>query len=54
MGARNDELLARYQRSVMGVYGLPPLVLDHGAGCPLWDFDGNRSLDLHAGIGKGA
>ena len=23
MGARNDELLARYQRSVMGVFGLP-------------------------------
>ena len=50
MGARNDELLARYQRSVMGVFGLPPLVLSHGIGCHVWDVDGNRYLDLVGGI----
>jgi acetylornithine aminotransferase len=50
MGTRNDEFLARYQRAVMGVFGLPPLVLDHGAGCYVWDVDGNRYLDLVGGI----
>jgi acetylornithine aminotransferase len=54
MGARNDELLARYQHSVMGVFGLPPLVLDHGAGCHVWDVDGNRYLDLVGGIAVNA
>ena len=54
MGARNDELLARYQRSVMGVFGLPPLVLSHGSGCYVWDVDGNRYLDLVGGIAVNA
>lgn len=54
MGTRNDEFLARYQRSVMGVFGLPPLVLDHGAGCYVWDVDGNRYLDLVGGIAVNA
>jgi len=54
MGARNDELLERYQRSVMGVFGLPPLVLDHGSGCHVWDVDGNRYLDLVGGIAVNA
>jgi len=54
MGTRNDEFLARYQRSVMGVFGLPPLVLDHGAGCFVWDVDGNRYLDLVGGIAVNA
>ena len=54
MGARNDELLERYQRSVMGVFGLPPLVLSHGSGCHVWDVDGNRYLDLVGGIAVNA
>jgi acetylornithine/N-succinyldiaminopimelate aminotransferase len=54
MGTRNDELLARYQRSVMGVFGLPPLVLSHGSGCYVWDVDGNRYLDLVGGIAVNA
>ena len=54
MGATNDELLARYQRSVLGVFGLPPLVLDHGDGCWVWDVDGNRYLDLVGGIAVNA
>ena len=54
MGARNDELLERYQRSVMGVFGLPPLVLSHGIGCHVWDVDGNRYLDLVGGIAVNA
>jgi acetylornithine/N-succinyldiaminopimelate aminotransferase len=54
MGSRNEELLARYQRSVMGVFGLPPLVLSHGSGCYVWDVDGNRYLDLVGGIAVNA
>jgi acetylornithine aminotransferase len=54
MGSRNDELLARYQRSVMGVFGQPPLVLSHGEGCHVWDVDGNRYLDLVGGIAVNA
>jgi acetylornithine aminotransferase len=50
MGQRNDALLERYRASVMGVFGLPPLVLDHGHGCYVWDVDGNRYLDLVGGI----
>ncbi|HEY3534868.1 MAG TPA: acetylornithine transaminase [Pedococcus sp.] len=54
MGSRNDELLARYQRSVLGVFGVPPLVLDRGDGCWVWDVDGNRYLDLVGGIAVNA
>ena len=45
-GSHNEELLERYQNSVMGVFGLPPLVLSHGDGCYVWDVDGRRYLDL--------
>ncbi|SDP07216.1 acetylornithine aminotransferase apoenzyme [Pedococcus dokdonensis] len=54
MGARNDELLERYQRSVLGVFGLPPLVLAHGSGCHVWDVDGKRYLDLVGGLAVNA
>ncbi len=54
MGQRNDALLERYRASVMGVFGLPPLVLDHGHGCYVWDVDGNRYLDLVGGIAVNA
>ncbi len=54
MGALNDELLERYQASVLGVFGRPPLVLSHGAGCHVWDVDGRRYLDLVGGIAVNA
>lgn len=54
MGTRNDELLARYEHSVMGVFGAPPLVLSHGEGCYVWDVDGTRYLDLVGGIAVNA
>ena len=54
MVSRNDELLERYRRSVMGVFGLPPLVLSHGDGCYVWDVDGRRYLDLVGGIAVNA
>jgi len=42
--------LDRYARSMMGVYGRPKAVLTRGQGCYVWDADGNRYLDLLAGI----
>ena len=41
---------ARYEASVMRTYGLPKRLLVRGEGCYVWDEDGNRYLDLLAGI----
>jgi acetylornithine/N-succinyldiaminopimelate aminotransferase len=41
---------ARYEASVMETYGLPKRLLVRGEGCYVWDEDGNRYLDLLAGI----
>jgi acetylornithine/N-succinyldiaminopimelate aminotransferase len=54
MGRVNDELLDRYEASVLGVFGRPPLVLSHGDGCHVWDVDGRRYLDLVGGIAVNA
>nr|WP_231928303.1 acetylornithine transaminase [Devriesea agamarum] len=43
-------LRARYQRSLLGVFGTPQRVLVKGQGCYLWDEDGARYLDLLGGI----
>lgn len=45
-----QELLQRYEASLLGVFGTPPLVLTHGDGCYVWDADGRRYLDLLGGI----
>ena len=54
MPTRNEELLERYETSVLGVFGRPPLVLSHGEGCWVWDVDGKRYLDLVGGIAVNA
>ena len=46
----NATYLQRYAGSMMGVYGRPKTVLTRGQGCYVWDGDGNRYLDLLAGI----
>jgi acetylornithine/N-succinyldiaminopimelate aminotransferase len=46
----NATYLDRYEQSLMGVYGRPKAVLTRGQGCYVWDADGNRYLDLLAGI----
>jgi acetylornithine aminotransferase len=46
----NTSYLDRYGRSLLGVYGRPKAVLTRGEGCYVWDADGNRYLDLLAGI----
>ncbi|MFN8098062.1 MAG: acetylornithine transaminase [Dermatophilaceae bacterium] len=49
-----EELLDRYQHALLGVFGRPQLVLDHGDGCWVWDVDGFRYLDLVGGIAVNA
>ena len=39
---------------MMGNYGAPPLALARGEGSHVWDADGNRYLDLIAGIAVSA
>jgi acetylornithine/N-succinyldiaminopimelate aminotransferase len=46
--------LDRYAHSLIGVYGRPKAVLTRGEGCYVWDADGNRYLDLLAGIAVNA
>nr|WP_246055499.1 acetylornithine transaminase [Glutamicibacter uratoxydans] len=40
----------RYASSLLGVFGTPQRVLVRGAGCHVWDADGNQYLDLLGGI----
>lgn len=53
-GEHNQELLARYNRSLMGVFGTPQRVLVRGTGCTVWDADGKEYLDLLGGIAVNA
>ncbi len=48
------ELLERYSRSLLGVFGRPQLVLTHGVGSQVYDADGRAYLDLLAGIAVNA
>jgi acetylornithine/N-succinyldiaminopimelate aminotransferase len=45
-----EQLQDRYGAAIMLTYGMPPVALDRGAGSYVWDVDGNRYLDLIAGI----
>jgi acetylornithine aminotransferase len=47
-------VLERYEHALLGVFGTPSLVLDHGRGAEVWDVDGRRYLDLLAGIAVNA
>lgn len=41
---------AEFDAHVMGTYGRFPLALERGAGCRVWDTEGNEYLDFVAGI----
>ncbi|MGH3281853.1 MAG: acetylornithine transaminase, partial [Trebonia sp.] len=45
-----EGLRQRFEAAMMGNYGVPPLAIDRGEGSHVWDADGNRYLDLIAGI----
>jgi acetylornithine/N-succinyldiaminopimelate aminotransferase len=47
-------LQERFDAALMSNYGLPPVALVSGAGCQVWDADGNTYLDLIAGIAVSA
>ena len=49
-GEQHDTLLGRYEKALLGVFGLPSLVIERGEGAYVWDADGKRYLDLVAGI----
>lgn len=44
----------RYTGAIMNTFGTPQRVLVRGEGCYVWDADGNRYLDLLAGIAVNA
>jgi acetylornithine/N-succinyldiaminopimelate aminotransferase len=50
----SDALRQRFEAAMMGNYGVPPLALARGEGSYVWDADGNRYLDLIAGIAVSA
>ncbi|MFV0464114.1 MAG: acetylornithine transaminase [Nostocoides sp.] len=47
-------LIERYEAALLGVFGRPQLVLEHGDGAWVWDVDGRRFLDLMGGIAVNA
>src|SRR5690348_5684267 len=53
-GGGSAEVMRRYRGAVMGNYGTPQRVLGRGEGAYVWDADGNRYLDLLAGIAVNA
>jgi acetylornithine/N-succinyldiaminopimelate aminotransferase len=50
----SEALTRRFSAAMMGNYGVPPLALARGEGSYVWDVDGNRYLDLIAGIAVSA
>ncbi|HEU0100944.1 MAG TPA: acetylornithine transaminase [Mycobacteriales bacterium] len=44
----------RWDASLMGNYGTPPVVLSRGEGAVVWDADGREYVDLYAGIAVNA
>jgi acetylornithine/N-succinyldiaminopimelate aminotransferase len=48
------KLQERHGASLMATYGTPPVALDHGKGCLVWDVDGHEYLDLIGGIAVSA
>lgn len=48
------QITERYAQAVMNTFGPPKRVFVRGEGCYVWDADGNRYLDLLAGIAVNA
>lgn len=53
-GGSQAELVARYGHALMNTFGAPKRVFVRGEGAHLWDADGNRYLDLLAGLAVNA
>jgi acetylornithine/N-succinyldiaminopimelate aminotransferase len=52
--SESEALRARFEAAMMLNYGTPPLAIARGEGSRVWDADGNRYLDLIAGIAVSA
>ena len=52
--SESEALRKRFEAVMMPNYGTPTLALARGAGCRVWDVDGNQYLDLIAGIAVSA
>jgi len=52
--SESEALRKRFEAAMMINYGTPPLALARGEGSRVWDVDGNRYLDLIAGIAVSA
>ncbi|MGH3743524.1 MAG: acetylornithine transaminase [Mycobacteriales bacterium] len=50
----NAGLQQRWDAAMLNTYGTPPIALVRGRGAEVWDADGNRYLDLLAGIAVNA
>ena len=50
MKATTAQVITDGQKYVMNTYGRLPIVIDKGEGSYVWDLDGNKYLDLVAGI----
>jgi acetylornithine/N-succinyldiaminopimelate aminotransferase len=50
----NETSRQRWQAAIMDNYGTPPIALTRGEGAYVWDADGNRLLDLVAGVAVNA
>ena len=46
----SDQLIASGRKLLINNYGRAPIVMSRGEGCVLWDADGQRYLDMTAGI----
>jgi len=53
-GGSQAELAVRYSHALMNTFGAPKRVFVRGEGVHLWDADGNRYLDLLAGLAVNA
>lgn len=49
-GGTGGQLTERYSHALMNTFGPPKRVFVRGEGCYVWDSEGNRYLDLLAGI----
>lgn len=54
IGGTQAELTTRYGQALMNTFGAPKRVFVRGEGVHLWDADGNRYLDLLAGLAVNA
>lgn len=54
IGGSQAELTTRYGHALMNTFGSPKRVFVRGEGVHLWDADGNRYLDLLAGLAVNA